>query len=170
VTQAKGAFDLVRAFAGGGERLRNAELIVVGDGAEHDACRALANELGVRAKFVGAQPHDLVPAWLAACDLLALPSWNEGMPNVVLEALASGRRVVATRVGGIPDVVTDELGELVPARDVPALALALERALGRAYDPDTISAALNRPDWTGSAQLLYRSLLEALASRAREAA
>lgn len=170
VTQAKGAFDLVRACAGGGERLRSAELVVVGDGAEQEACRALATELGVRAKFVGAQAHELVPTWLAACDLLALPSWNEGMPNVVLEALASGRRVVATRVGGIPDVVTDELGELVPPRDVSALALALERALGRAYDPDAISAGLDRPDWAGSAQLLYQSLLEALASRASEAA
>lgn len=170
VTQAKGAFDLVRAFAAGGEHLRAAQLVMVGDGAEHAACERLARELGVSASFVGAQAHELVPGWLDACDLLALPSWNEGMPNVVLEALASGRRVVATRVGGIPDVVTSELGELVPPRDVPALAQALERALAQPYDPAAISAGLARPDWAGSARLLYQSLLDALAERAREAA
>jgi glycosyltransferase involved in cell wall biosynthesis len=170
VTEAKGAFDLVRAFASGSERLRAAQLVIVGDGAGHDACQALATELAVEATFVGAQAHELVPSWLDACDLLALPSWNEGMPNVVLEALASGRRVVATRVGGIPDVVTAELGQLVPPRDVPALAQALEQELGKPYDPVAISAGLARPDWAGSAQLLYRSLLDALASRASEAA
>jgi glycosyltransferase involved in cell wall biosynthesis len=170
VTEAKGAFDLVRAFAQGGERLRAATLVFVGDGAGHGACQALATELGVQATFAGAQAHEVVPSWLDACDLLALPSWNEGMPNVVLEALASGRRVVTTRVGGIPDVVTAEIGKLVPPRDVPALAQALEQELGKPYDPGAISAALARPDWAGSAQLLYRSLLDALASRASEAA
>jgi glycosyltransferase involved in cell wall biosynthesis len=170
VTHEKGAFDLVRAFASGAERLRAAQLVLVGDGAEQVACEALARELRVDASFVGAQAHERVPAWLDACDLLALPSWNEGMPNVVLEALASGRRVVATRVGGIPDVVTSELGELVPPRDIAALSAALERALATSYDPTEISAGLARPDWAGSARLLYESLLEALSSRASEAA
>jgi teichuronic acid biosynthesis glycosyltransferase TuaC len=170
VTHAKGAFDLLRAFASAGERLGGARLVVLGEGAEHAECERLARELGVDASFVGALAHELVPPWLDACDLLALPSWNEGMPNVVLEALASGRRVVATRVGGIPDVVTSELGELVPPRDVGALAQALEQALGQPYDPEAISAGLARPDWAGSAELLYRSLLEALTSRASEAA
>jgi teichuronic acid biosynthesis glycosyltransferase TuaC len=170
VTEQKGAFDLVRAFAAGSERLRYAQLVVVGDGASLSECRALADELGVTASFVGAQPHDRIPTWLAACDLLALPSWNEGMPNVVLEALASGRRVVATRVGGIPDVVVGELGELVAPRDIAGLADALTRVLETPYEPAEIAAALTRPDWPGSAALLYESLLHALASRASEAA
>ena len=131
----------------------------------------MAHRLTDTISFVGAQPHERISTWLAACDLLALPSWNEGMPNVVLEALASGRRVVATRVGGIPEVVTDELGILVPPRDVSALTRALETALATQYDPLAISAALNRPDWDGSARLLHESLLSALGSRAtREAA
>jgi glycosyltransferase involved in cell wall biosynthesis len=171
VTEEKGAFDLVRAFISAGPRLENARLVVVGDGTGLAACRELAREHGQLISFVGAQPHAKIASWLAACDVLALPSWNEGMPNVVLEALASGRRVVATRVGGIPEVVTDQLGILVPPRDVPALSRALETALGTSYDPDAVSAALNRPDWDGSARLLHESLLSALAGRAtREAA
>ena len=171
ITKPKGAFDLVAAFLSAQPRLGGARLVMVGDGAGFDECRDLARASGDAISFVGAQPHERIPDWLAACDVLALPSWNEGMPNVVLEALASGRRVVATRVGGIPDVVTDELGILVPPRDPLALARALEAALGTRYDPLLVSAALERPDWDGSARLLHGSLLSALASRAtREAA
>jgi glycosyltransferase involved in cell wall biosynthesis len=169
VTRAKGAFDLVEAFASSAQ-LREARLAVVGDGAELAACRDLASERGLQASFPGAVPHEQSSDWLAACDLLALPSWNEGMPNVVLEALSSGRRVVATRVGGIPDVVTEALGELTEPRDIEGLARALERVLAAPYEPAAISAALQRPDWAGSARLLYESLLSALGSRASEAA
>ncbi|HTA90737.1 MAG TPA: glycosyltransferase family 4 protein [Polyangiaceae bacterium] len=172
VTQAKGAFDLVRAFAAARSRLpASARLVLVGDGAELEACKKLGRELSDAISFVGAERHERIPTWLAACDALALPSWNEGMPNVVLEALASGRRVVATRVGGIPEVVTDELGVLVPVRDLGALELALGSVLTQSYDPQAISRALKRPDWDGSARLLHESLLSALQRRAsREAA
>lgn len=170
ITQAKGAFDLVSAFVSASPHLRGARLVMVGDGSGLEACKALARGCGDAISFVGAQPHDKVPNWLAACDVLALPSWNEGMPNVVLEALASGRRVVATRVGGIPDVVNDELGILVPPRDIPALASALEAALRTTYDPVLISNGFQRPDWDGSARLLHDSLLSALTSRATRAA
>jgi glycosyltransferase involved in cell wall biosynthesis len=170
VTEQKGTFDLVRAFAAGRERLRGADLVIVGDGAGLTECRALAEQLGVTASFVGPQAHERIPTWLGACDVLALPSWNEGMPNVVLEALASGRRVVATRVGGIPDVVQGQLGELVAPRDIAGLADALVRVLETPYEPAEIAAAFTRPDWAGSAALLYDSLLHALASRASEAA
>jgi glycosyltransferase involved in cell wall biosynthesis len=168
VAAAKGALDLVRAFATAGERLKGTQLVMVGDGADFVECGRLAETLRVEATFTGAEPHERIPLWLAACDVLALPSWNEGVPNVVLEALASGRRVVATRVGGIPDVVaTDELGELVAPRDPDALARALERAVATPYDPMRISSALPTPSWEGSAELLHRSLLAALEGRAR---
>jgi len=68
---------------------------------------------------------------VAAADVFALPSWTEGLPLVVLEAMALGRPVVATPVGGTPELVVDEeTGLLVPPRDVAALAAALTRVLG----------------------------------------
>jgi len=170
LTEAKGAFDLVRAFAARREQLADVELCLVGDGAGSEECRALASSLGVSARFPGAQPFDTMPTWLAACDVLALPSWNEGVPNVVLEALACGRPVVATRVGGIPELVTNANGALVAPRDVPALGDALLKVLNEAYDPEAISKGLERPDWVGSAALLHGSLLRALGSVASEAA
>lgn len=168
LSREKGAHDLLEAF-----RDLNglgATLVLVGDGAGAEACRALAEKLGVPARFVGAQPHDTIPVWLAASDLLALPSWNEGMPNVVVEALACGRPVVATKVGGIPDVVQGAMGTLVPPRDVPALRAALIHTLNTQHDSRAISQALDRPDWSTSASLLYASLLRALGTVASEAA
>jgi teichuronic acid biosynthesis glycosyltransferase TuaC len=163
----KGSLDLVRAF-GIMKGRKNVSFVVVGDGAAMGECRALASELGVDVSFVGAKPHDDIPKWMAACNVLVLPSWNEGTPNVVLEALACGRRVVATRVGGTPDVITsDALGILVPPKDPAALAVAIEGALSQDYDPDAVSAALGAPDWPESARRLHRSLVNACAGNAR---
>lgn len=166
----KGALDLIRAFAPLARR-KDVSLIMLGDGERITECRALARELGVPVEILGPRPHDEVPSWLAACDVLALPSWNEGTPNVVLEALACGRRVVATRVGGTPNVVRSEiLGTLVPPRDPTALTAALETAVSTPYDPNSVSQALDAPDWRGSARRLHDSLIAALGSRASEAA
>jgi glycosyltransferase involved in cell wall biosynthesis len=140
---------------------------MVGSGAGLADCQALAGELGVDVSFAGAKPHDDIPQWIAACDVFVLPSWNEGTPNVVLEALACGRRVVATRVGGTPDVITsDTLGLLVPPRDPHALALGIETALSQDSDANAISAALGAPDWGTSAKSLHASLVAACEARA----
>lgn len=171
VEREKGVLDLIHAFACSATDLGRAELWIVGEGAALQESRELAWRLGICARFVGARPHDEVPRWLAACDLLVLPSWNEGMPNAVLEALCSGRRVVATSVGGIPDVVTSsKLGALVPPRSATALAVALERELRVSYDPAEVAACTGVMDWSVSAAALEASLLRALESRARRAA
>jgi teichuronic acid biosynthesis glycosyltransferase TuaC len=102
--------------------------------------------------------------------VLSLPSWNEGTPNVVLEALAAGRRVVATSVGGIPDLLSDPLlGELTPARDPASLARALGKALTTEYDPKEIAAKAPAGSWEDSASAL-RAVLEGVLSSDRKAA
>jgi glycosyltransferase involved in cell wall biosynthesis len=93
-----------------------------------------ARKLGVddRVRFLGRR--DDVPSLLASADALVLPSWIEGLPLVVLEAMAAGVPVVASAVGGTPEVVVDgETGSLVPPRDVPALARAIDALLA---DPE----------------------------------
>jgi len=145
--------------------------VMVGDGSAVAECRKAAMELGADIELTGPLPHEQIPRWLAACDILALPSWHEGTPNVVLEAIASGRRVVATRVGGVPDVIhSDALGVLVSPKDVPGLAAAIERSLSDAYDQASVAEAANVPDWRTSALDLHQSLSRALERAPRKAA
>ncbi len=78
---------------------------------------------------VGAQPHEKIPLWMNASDVLCLPSLNEGLPNVALEAMACGIPVVASRVGGVPEIVHEGVnGLLVPSSDSNARRDALRRA------------------------------------------
>ena len=120
----------------------DARLCLVGDGPDRERVERRAHELGISRStlFIGYQ-RDVAP-YYAFFDALLLPSANEGTPVVAIEALASGRPVVATRVGGVPDVVTDGAdGYLVPVGDVESMAerlaqlaadAALRRTLGEA--------------------------------------
>jgi glycosyltransferase involved in cell wall biosynthesis len=126
--------DLIDAFARIRARGVEATLCLVGDGPDRDAAERLAHERGVvrDVLFVGYQ-RDVAP-YYSMFDVLMLASANEGTPVVAIEALAAGRPVVSTRVGGVPDVVSDgETGLLVPEGDVEGLAAALERL---ASDPE----------------------------------
>ena len=161
--RAKGTIDLLEAFARLAPRRRDLSLALLGHGGARDECAALAERIGPQVRLLGARPLAEVPLWLGASHLLVLPSWNEGTPNVLLEALACGRPVVATRVGGIPDLITDpSLGALVPARDPAALAQALERVADGVYDPVAIAARGARGSWDESAAHLLTVLEEAV--------
>src|SRR5205085_7355639 len=94
-----------------------------------DLIAALARPLGDRVVFGGGIPHAELPAYYALADAFAMPSTGqEPFPLPVLEALAAGVPVVATRRGGLPEVVRDQVnGALVAPGDADALAVALER-------------------------------------------
>ena len=156
----KGVLDLIAAWKLVAAARPDARLVIVGGGDEQAAVAAAAGDARVIA--AGPRPLPEIPTYLAACDVLTLPSWAEGTPNVVLEALASGRRVVGSAVGGIPDLLDDPLlGELVPAKSPPELAAALVRALGTPYDADAVAARGARGGWDASAQALAAVLRDA---------
>jgi teichuronic acid biosynthesis glycosyltransferase TuaC len=163
----KGLLDLLDAFDAVLAKVPDVQLVLVGDGVSIGHARARASRCKPGAlRVMGALPHGEVAAWIGACDALTLPSWAEGTPNVVLEALASGRPVVATTVGGIPDLIADErCGLLVPPRDPHALADAITRALARRWDADVIRT-FGPASWHQSASAL-RNVLELAAARAR---
>jgi len=119
LSERKNVLRLARAF----ERLGEGTLAFVGDGPLREALTGRA-----RVRLVGRVAHDAVPAWLAACDVLCQPSLVEPFGLATLEALASGRSVVATRVGGPPEFVTPEAGVLVDPLDEDALVEALATA------------------------------------------
>ena len=164
----KGILDLIEAFAILSRSRRDTRLVVVGDGEHEQACRALVRSHNLEVDFIGACPHEQIPLWMGACDVLALPSWAEGTPNVVMEAIASDRRVVATRVGGIPAIVASDLaGELVAPRDPPALAAALARALDEPYVAGRVLSCATFRGWDDSAAELHAVLARVVRDRGR---
>lgn len=127
----KGVFDLVKAFAEVARQVPNLRLVLGGVG-QVDAVSELATQLGVRERldlpgWLG--PEDKTAA-LAASTIFLLPSYHEGMPMALLEAMSWGRPVIATPVGGIPQIVTHEVnGLLVAPGDIAALTAAITRLL-----------------------------------------
>jgi len=122
----KGFDLLVRALPAVAAQIPSTRVVLVGDGAERGRLDALACALGVGARLDLAGEVFGVTTHLAAADVLAVPSRNEGMGRVMVEAMALRIPVVATAVGGIPDVVVDgECGRLVAPEDADAFSAAL---------------------------------------------
>jgi len=114
------------------QRVPAVELLVLGDGPEREALARRAAELGIsdRVRFLGPGTRDDVVTMFRAVDTALLTSAWENLPHTLLEALAAGTPVIATAVGGIPEVVHDGVnGLLVPPGDVSAITTALERVL-----------------------------------------
>jgi glycosyltransferase involved in cell wall biosynthesis len=131
VVHAKGVETLVQAAARC--RTPGMQLLLVGDGPERRHLERLARRIGVagRVHVTGFVAHELVPDVLASADLLVLPSVYEELGTVLAEALHAGIPVVASRVGGIPEIVADAVtGLLVEPGDPDALARAIDTVLG----------------------------------------
>ena len=145
----KGVDLLLHAFADINKK-DHINLIIIGKGASEQKLKDLTKELHVETQvsFIGTRKHDEIPLWLNACDLLCLPSHNEGFPTVVVEAFACGRPVVATKVGGIPEAITnDTLGILVEPNNKEELTAALNKALEKEWDYQAISEYGKRFSW-----------------------
>lgn len=127
----KGQTHLLQAWPSVLKREPRALLLLAGDGPDEQRLRARAAALGLHGsvRFLGFRED--IASLLACAELLVLPSLNEGFGMVLLEAMAMGRPVVASAVGGIPEVVLHgETGLLVPPADPEALAAAILRLLG----------------------------------------
>jgi len=146
LVEKKGTALLLRALA----RVGRGTLVVIGDGPLRGSLEQLKGELGLGARvhFLGSQPAAIVAEWMRRAALLAAPSLTardgdaEGLPNVVVEAAASGLAVVASDHEGIPEAVRDgTTGLLVPEGDVDALAARLGALLGSAETRRAMGAA-----------------------------
>ena len=144
----KGLDSLIKAFLGVSRQ--DTTLLIVGDGPLKSKLEEMVKDLGISKKvlFFGAVPHDETVKWYNAADVFCLPSLWEGCPNVVIESLASGTPVVASNVGGIPDLIpNDSYGILVPAGDPVSLARALDDALNKEWDREKIAKFGSRNTW-----------------------
>jgi glycosyltransferase involved in cell wall biosynthesis len=124
------------------KRVENATFLIIGDGPMRAEWTALAARLGVADRIRWAGHRRDVDQLLAGCDLFVHPSLDDAFPTVLLEALAAGLPIVASRVGGIPEIVDDGVtGTLVAPGDAEALANAIREELAH---PRTISAEAAR--------------------------
>ncbi|MDL5159005.1 oligosaccharide flippase family protein [Actinomycetospora termitidis] len=143
LSAAKGTFDLVEAWAGLGARRAGARLLLAGDG-DVEAVRRAVVAAGIEdtVEVLDWQPPERVPELLARSAVLVLPSWAEGQPMAVLEAMAAGLPVVASTAGGLAELVEDgRTGLLVPPGDTEALRDALTALLADPTRRATMGAA-----------------------------
>ena len=165
LVELKGVNIAVEALA----QVPDATLLIAGDGPEEHRLRGLVERLGLgaRARFLGAIPHAALCDYYNAADAMVLASSREGMPNVVLEAMACGTPVVATAVGGIPELITaPEAGELMRERRPEALVLAWNALWARKPDRVATRTFAERLGWQPVIEAqcaLYARVLSAFA-------
>jgi glycosyltransferase involved in cell wall biosynthesis len=126
----KGLEVLVDAAAILAKRYTTFVVEIVGEGGQRENLLHQIHALGLTERVLLRGGCDDVPSFLSRLDVAVLSSRSEGLPNAVLEYMAAGRPIVATRVGAVPEIIDDGIhGLLVPPNDAPALAEALERLL-----------------------------------------
>ncbi len=153
----KGLRELIEAAAALHAQRPDLSVYMIGEGPDRSLIESVIvknNAAGYVYALPGC-PFDEVAVWMAAADVVTLPSYMEGCPNVILEALACGRPVVATNVGGIPEIVCDECGQLVPPRDSTALAHGLASVLEGTWDAGALTSK-----WSRSWEVVEAELLE----------
>jgi len=155
---AKGHSVLVEAFRRLSRRRPATYLVMTADGPLRGEITEQVARAGLaeRGRFTGLLNLEEIPPYIAACDTLVMPSLSEGMPLAVLEAFASGKPVVGTTAGGIPELVSDErFGILVPPSNPEAFAQAMETAMDRTWDAGLLRARAEEFSWPAVVEKLF---------------
>jgi len=154
--ESKGLGELMDAFLELAKLRPRLRVAIVGQGPYKETLARRAAAAGLEGWVILPGRCDAagVAQWMCAADLFCLPSYSEGCPNVVVEALACGRPVVGTNVGGIPELVAKASGLLIPPRDAAALRAALNTALSMQWDSAEIARTSTRSWETVAAETL----------------
>lgn len=163
---AKGVRELLSAAVTLKSKFEKLRVVFIGEGVEfeHLTRTSASWSLEQNVTFIPLATSREIARWLAAADVFALPSYAEGCPNALLEALSSGRPVVASAVGGIPELLDENCGIMVPPRDSDALAAALEKALLKQWDVTAIARTRAR-SWEDVVRELYAVIKEVAPDR-----
>ncbi len=150
LTAGKNQALLISAFAKMLGDSQNAQLFLIGEGPERSVLQELIGKLRLDENVVltGAKPNQELASWFSAADVSCLVSSREGWPNVIMESIACGTPVVATRVGGVPEIIhSPELGVLTE-QDSDSIAAALESALAKTWDRGALALHARSRGWT----------------------
>lgn len=168
----KGADRLILAWRDICQKHPSAKVLLIGDGPERKRLERMARSVSgdVLPIFLGVLPHEIIGLWMNIADCICVPSRSEGMPNVVVEALASGTPVVATDVGEIPFMIKDGInGYIIRTKNVnerdivTELAVQLERALMQDWDRRFIAEHSGICTWDDAATTIVEGMKKLLA-------
>lgn len=145
--------------------LPDATLVLAGAGESEADYRALAARLNVaeRVIFAGSLPHDDLPRWLAAADVMVLPSKSEGLANAWVESLACGTPIVICDAGGAAELLTDPVAGAIAGADPAALAEAVRTILAARPDPGAVRRCVAQFSWGRNAAELHQHFERILA-------
>lgn len=132
LSETKGALNFVKSIYSTFIREEDLSFLMIGDGQLKDEIQLYVseNKLDVKIKFISWIPHDKIPEYLNELRLIVIPSHSEGLPNIMLEAMACGTPVLSTSVGAIPDFIIDyETGFIMKNNSPECIAMNIKRAL-----------------------------------------
>jgi glycosyltransferase involved in cell wall biosynthesis len=133
-------------------------LIVIGSGYLKNDLEKKVKLLGLthNVNFIGPKKHEEIPLWMNSCDLFILPSLAEGFPTVIPEALACGKPVIASSVGGIPEIINSSVGLLIQPKNIDLLSDAIVQGIDKVWNYDFITSYSSRYSW----KVLANNLLQ----------
>jgi teichuronic acid biosynthesis glycosyltransferase TuaC len=166
----KGHLTLIRAFARIAPRHPELKLYVLGEGPLRSELESLVRELHLQDSVYlpGKRPNDELVQWFSAAEVSLLTSSREGWPNVVTESLACGTPVVATGVGGVPEILHSQDLGIVVDQTVESVVDGLERALSTKWDREAISKQTRARTWTTVAEEVEAVFSQQLRARSRD--
>ena len=142
----------------------NFRLALIGEGPLREKIKKAAIKLGLSdtALFFGTRPHEEIALWMNACDVLVRPTLIEGMPNVVMEALACGKPVVGSNIGGLVKIINSKNGILVEPANSNSIANGLKEALMKRWDEREIVRSIEKYTWENTAQGYFQQITKAI--------
>ncbi len=147
LSREKGVLNMIQAMPEIVNELPAVQLCIIGEGPLLESAKRMTQEEGLieHVRFLGEVPHHQIPTCLNEMKLLVIPSYTEGLPTILLEAMACGTPVLATPVGNIPDIINDgENGFIIPTNSPSILASAIVAALSN----DTLGDISNQAEET----------------------
>lgn len=151
----KGVFELLTAAKKLSDEKIDFELSIIGKGPEESnlASYIAENNLNESIKLIGGVPHELLDQWFSKSHALILPSYREGVPNVIMEALATGTPVVATSVGGIPEVINNEAnGILLEDYQPNTIYQGIMSLMNEAWSSEDILKSVESYTWENTSE------------------
>lgn len=152
----KGQRFVIEALAA----LPEATLVLIGRGEDEAGLKAVAGAFGVadRVRFMGALPQSVIADWLAAADVMVLPSASEGLANAWVEALACGTPVVTCDVGGARELIDRPEAGVLVRREAGEIAAGVQQLLAQPPSRDAVAATVDRLSWEANTAALYDHL------------